>query len=158
MNGNRRPAPLGLMAPLLLLVGSLLTGCSAPRLEGIVVPGQMAVVAVVDKDDSRMEQVGIPGAHVRVTLTGNGQTLVDTTTNEQGRFSIATRGQQLARGMVRVVVTAEGYARLDKTTHLRSYNRSLYLTMLRAPGYQPPDLPPASETPPPAGQAQRAAP
>lgn len=140
-----RPALTGPFAFVLLGLGLLsgsLAGCTTPRLEGIVVPGQMSVVAVVDNDDSRLEQVGIPGAHVLVTLTGNGQTLVDTTTDGQGRFSVSTSGSQLARGSVRVVVTADGYARVDKTTHLRSYTRSLYITMLRGPG-SPSATPPA---------------
>lgn len=148
-----RPVLSGLLA-LLLLVAAPLAGCAAPRLEGLVVPGALAVVAVIDKDDSRLEQTGIPGARVLVTLTGNGQTLVDTTTDSQGRFSIPTRGQQMARGTVRVVVTAEGYARLDKTTHLRSFNRSLYMTMLRAPGWRPEETTtPATTTTPAATPA-----
>ena len=123
----------------LLLIGlflagvTALTACAKPRLEGLVIPGPIGVVAVIDSDDTRLDQVGIPGAHVRVSLTGNDRTLVDTTTDEEGRFSIPTTGDRMARGTVRVIVQAEGYARVDKTVPLRSFYRSLYITMVELP-------------------------
>lgn len=116
------------------LLTALLAGCHTPRLEGVVIPGPLGVVAVIDRDDTRLDQVGIPDAHVRVSLTGNGRTLVDTRTDEDGRFSVPTSGDQMARGTVRVSVEAEGYARVDKTVPLRSFYRSLYITMVQMPG------------------------
>lgn len=113
---------------------TLLAACSTPRLEGVVIPGPIGVVAVIDRDDTRLDQVGIPGAHVRVALTGNGRTLVDTHTDEDGRFSVPTSGDQMARGTVRVIVEADGYSRIDKTVPLRSFYRSLYITMVQGPG------------------------
>jgi|GEM_PF-6979082 len=118
----------------LALATMLLPACSTPRLEGVVIPGPISVVAVIDNDDTRLDQVGIPYAHVRVMLTGNGRTLVDTQTDEEGRFSVPTSGNQMARGTVRVIVEADGYSRVDKTVPLRSFYRSLYITMMKGPG------------------------
>ncbi|OAB60577.1 hypothetical protein AY599_14920 [Leptolyngbya valderiana BDU 20041] len=120
-----------LLLSLLALTAIVLPGCQTPRLEGVVIPGPLGVVAVIDRDDTRLDQVGIPDAHVRVSLTGNGRTLVDTTTDEEGRFSVPTSGDQMARGTVRVIVEADGYARIDKTVPLRSFYRSLYITMVQ---------------------------
>ncbi|MEO1279363.1 MAG: carboxypeptidase-like regulatory domain-containing protein [Planctomycetota bacterium] len=117
------PARVLLLAALALGV-LLLTGCAKPRLEGVVIPGPIGVVAVIDGDDTRLDQVGIPEARVRVSLTGNRRTLVDTMTDEEGRFSVPTSGQNMARGTVRVIVEADGYARVDKTVPLRSFYRS----------------------------------
>lgn len=130
MNIFTRMTLLGVLA----LAIMLLPACSTPRLEGVVIPGPIGVVAVIDRDDTRLDQVGIPFAHVRVSLTGNGRTLVDTETDEDGRFSIPTSGSQMARGTVRVIVEAEGYSRVDKTVPLRSFYRSLYITMIQGPG------------------------
>lgn len=124
----------------LLLIGLLLAGvtaltaCAKPRLEGLVIPGPIGVVAVIDGDDTRLDQVGIPEARVRISLTGNRRTLVDTVTDEDGRFSVPTTGARMARGTIRVIVEADGYARVDKTVPLRSFYRSLYITMVEAPG------------------------
>lgn len=116
------------------LAAVILPGCQTPRLEGVVIPGPLGVVAVIDRDDTRLDQVGIPDARVRVSLTGNGRMLVNTTTDEEGRFSVPTSGEQMARGTVRVIVEAEGYARIDKTVPLRSFGRSLYITMVQRSG------------------------
>ncbi len=129
----------------LALMAFLLPACSTPRLEGVVIPGPIGVVAVIDRDDTRLDQVGIPDAHVRVTLTGNGRSLVDTRTDEDGRFSVPTKGNQMARGTVRVIVEAEGYSRVDKTVPLRSFYRSLYITMIQGPG-QPRSVDPKPTT------------
>lgn len=123
------PARVPLLVALALGV-LLLTACAKPRLEGVVIPGPIGVVAVIDGDDTRLDQVGIPDARVRVSLTGNRRMLVDTMTDEEGRFSVPTSGANMARGTVRVVVEAEGYARVDKTVPLRSFYRSLYITMV----------------------------
>lgn len=145
-----------LLLSVVALATVVLPGCQTPRLEGVVIPGPLGVVAVIDGDDTRLDQVGIPDAHVRVSLTGNGRTLVDTTTDEDGRFSVPTSGNQMARGTVRVVVEVDGYARVDKTVPLRSFGRSLYITMVQVPGATrrdtaPPDTatggPADSETP-----------
>lgn len=130
MNILTRVTLLGVLA----LATTLLTACSTPRLEGVVIPGPIGVVAVIDRDDTRLDQVGIPFAHVRVSLTGNGRTLVDTETDEDGRFSVPTSGSQMARGTVRVIVEADGYSRVDKTVPLRTFGRSLYITMIQGPG------------------------
>ncbi|MEQ8317898.1 MAG: carboxypeptidase-like regulatory domain-containing protein [Phycisphaerales bacterium] len=118
----------------LAIAAVLLPGCQTPRLEGVVVPGRLGVVAVIDDDDARLDQVGIPDARVRVRLTGNGRMLVDTTTDEEGRFSVPTSGEQMARGTVRVIVEADGYARIDRQVPLRSFYRSLYITMVEHAG------------------------
>lgn len=118
----------------LVACATMLTACAKPRLEGLVIPGPIGVVAVIDRDDTRLDQVGIPDAHVRVSLTGNGRTLVDTRTDEEGRFSVPTSGSKMARGTVRVIVEANGFARVDKTVPLRSFYRSLYITMVEGPG------------------------
>ena len=127
------PARVTLMGAL-AACALILAACTKPRLEGVVIPGPIGVVAVIDGDDTRLDQVGIPDAHVRVSLTGNGRTLVNTKTDENGRFSVPTTGENMARGMVRVVVEADGYARVDKTVPLRSFQRSLYITMVEGPG------------------------
>ncbi|NRA56760.1 MAG: carboxypeptidase regulatory-like domain-containing protein [Phycisphaerales bacterium] len=127
------PARVLLLAALALGV-LFMTGCAKPRLEGVVIPGPIGVVAVIDGDDTRLDQVGIPEARVRVSLTGNRRTLVDTMTDEEGRFSVPTSGQNMARGTVRVIVEADGYARVDKTVPLRSFYRSLYITMVELHG------------------------
>ncbi len=124
-----KPARVFLLGCLFATV-LLLTACAKPRLEGVVMPGPIGVVAVIDGDDTRLDQVGIPEARVRVSLTGNTRVLVDTTTDEEGRFSVPSSGDQMARGTVRVVVEADGYARVDKTVPLRSFYRSLYITMV----------------------------
>lgn len=149
MNILTRVSLLGVLA----LAATLLTACTTPRLEGVVIPDRLSVVAVIDNDDARLAQVGIPGAHVRVRLTGNGRTLVDTHTDEEGRFSVPTSGSQMARGTVRVIVEAEGYSRVDKTVPLRSFYRSLYITMIQGPG-QPRTVDPKPESPA-AGDAER---
>ncbi len=118
----------------LALAIAILPGCQTPRLEGVVVPGPIGVVAVIDRDDTRLDQVGIPFAKVRVSLTGNGRMLIDTETDEEGRFSVPTSGDQMARGTVRVIVEADGYSRVDKTVPLRTFGRSLYITMIQGPG------------------------
>jgi hypothetical protein len=136
------------MLGVLALAFASLPGCSSPRLEGVVVPGPIGVVAVIDGDDTRLDQVGIPFAHVRVSLTGNGRTLIDTHTDEEGRFSVPTSGEQMARGTIRVVVEADGYARVDKTVPLRSFYRSLYIVMIQGPGQRrtvEPEAPAAGE-------------
>lgn len=148
------PARVLLLGALALAM-AILPACAKPRLEGVVIPGPLGVVAVIDNDDTRLDQAGVPGAHVRVSLTGNGRTLVDTTTDEDGRFSVPTSGSQMARGTVRVIVEADGYARIDKTVPLRSFYRSLYITMVEMPGATrrgaaapgAADEPAASETP-----------
>lgn len=129
-----------------------ITGCAKPRLSGVVVPGPIGVVAVIDGDDTRLDQVGIPGAHVRVSLTGNGRTLVDTHTDDEGRFSVPTTGSNMARGTVRVIVEAEGYARIDKTVPLRSFQRSLYITMVEGPGRRATEPAPSTAAGPDAEQ------
>lgn len=123
-----------LLLSVVALATVLLPGCQTPRLEGVVVPGHLGVVAVIDSDDARLDQVGIPDARVRVRLTGNGRMLVDTTTDEEGRFSVPTSGEQMARGTVRVIVEADGYARIDRQVPLRSFYRSLYITMVERAG------------------------
>jgi len=127
---NTRLMLLGVFAA----VAVCLSACAKPRLEGLVIPGPIGVVAVIDGDDTRLDQVGIPDARVRISLTGNRRTLVDTTTDENGRFSVPTSGANMARGTVRVIVEATGYARIDKTVPLRSFYRSLYITMIEVPG------------------------
>ena len=123
-----------LLLGLLLCCVILLPACAKPRLEGLVLPGPIGVVAVIDRDDARLDQVGVPDARVRVSLTSNRRTLVDVVTDDEGRFSVPTTGANMARGMVRVVVEADGYARVDKTVPLRSFYRSLYITMVEMPG------------------------
>ncbi|MEQ8843401.1 MAG: carboxypeptidase-like regulatory domain-containing protein [Phycisphaerales bacterium] len=123
-----------LLLGVLMACAFVLTACNKPRLEGVVIPGPIGVVAVIDRDDTRLDQVGIPEARVRVSLTGNGRTLVDTVTDEEGRFSVPTTGSNMARGTVRVIVEADGFARVDRTVPLRSFYRSLYITMVEMPG------------------------
>lgn len=134
MTNPARVLLLGVLMACALVLTGVLTGCAKPRLEGVVVPGPIGVVAVIEGDDTRLEQVGIPDAHVRVSLTGNGRTLVDTRTDDEGRFSVPTTGSNMARGTVRVIVEADGYARVDKTVPLRSFYRALYITMVEGPG------------------------
>lgn len=115
------------------LLGLVALGCSAPTLEGMVIPGRAMFVAAVERDDPRWEEVGIPNARVRVTLVSNGLELADTTTDSQGRFKVKTRGELMARGTVRVVATADGFTRVDDTTPLRSFDKVLIVAMRPAP-------------------------
>jgi len=121
---------LTLAASLAGLVG---VGCSAPTLEGMVIPGRATFVAAVGRDDPRWAEAGVPNAHVRVTLVSNGLELADTTTDSQGRFKVKTRGELMARGTVRVVATADGFARVDDTTPLRNFEKVLIVAMRPAP-------------------------
>lgn len=75
----------------LLAAMTLLSGCGTYMLKGRVVRGSNPEVAVVDRDDPRLEGTGVPGASVRLTLDPESlgrKILPEQHTRPDGTFSI----------------------------------------------------------------------
>lgn len=67
MRAEARTPPWGVWG-VAIVFAAVFTGCSSYRLQGVVVAGEQSGIEVVDKDDPRLENFGIPGAAVEVVL------------------------------------------------------------------------------------------
>ena len=71
-------------------VALVLAGCHSYEMHGKVIAGADSAVLVVDRDDPRLDQPGIPGVVVRVTIDpdrGRGQT-TSGISDMDGRFTV----------------------------------------------------------------------
>ncbi len=116
-----------LRAQLILLTALALAGCKPYEIVGIVVParGEPAGVRVVGQSDARLEQTGIPGANVQLTLdpdTLRPIRLGSVTADDQGRFRMP------------VDETGAGFLEYELGIYARARGFSPTLGQLRLPG------------------------
>ncbi|MEZ6242896.1 MAG: hypothetical protein R3B57_07605 [Phycisphaerales bacterium] len=96
----------GAAAGLLLVLG----GCTAARVQGTAVRGEIGKAILVTHTDPRLAEGGVGGVKVEVTTAVSGRggqtVLATTTTDENGAFSVPIRGQVPPRMTIRA--TKEG--------------------------------------------------
>lgn len=100
---------------LILAVLPLLTACSTPALNAKVIRGHVSFVAVVENDDPRLEQPGLPG--VTIQLHSNPESLGrkplgSTLTDDTGRaaLNVDLPAAGLARYEIELIARKQGYA------------------------------------------------
>lgn len=111
-----------------------LTGCQSYQLQGTVLPGNQSVVLVVAKDDPRLNQRGLDGATLQMTI--DPQSLSATMlpmdmTDPDGRFSIpvSQTGAGFLEYQLEVLCRAEGHAPAVRTLPLPAANKRLLIIM-----------------------------
>lgn len=138
--GRRRGRVLGLIACLALGLG--LAGCSSPTLQGKVVEGVTPGVVVVDADDPMLDQPGLAGAMVDVTLDPGRMTAAEQgggISDAQGRFSVplSSFGVGMLEYDVQVRARLRGYAPVARTLPLPNLGRKRFLIVLSPGGDAP---------------------
>ena len=107
---------LGLLLLAALLSALGLGGCAPVSVRGTVISGEISLIAVVDKNDPRLEQPGIPDAKVVVRQTGRAGAVVERSSNTDGVFSVPLEGTGALSSPMGMVVSADGYLRANEET------------------------------------------
>lgn len=119
-----------------------LAGCQSYRLEGVVVSGQNPGVYVMEKNDPRLDVMGIPEATITLTLDPNAMNPIQagrTFTGVSGRFSLPVEhGAGLLEYEAMIVARAATHQALRDVFPLPGGGKAL-LVVLRpgAGGYKP---------------------
>lgn len=129
---NRQMALAGLLS---LICVFFLTGCETYQLQGVVVSGKVQKIEVVDKDDERLNRMGIPDAAVSGILDPREmrpQLLQQAVTDEKGRFAIPidAQGAGFLEYDVNVVGQAAGFAATNKTIQVPGRDKRVLITLV----------------------------
>ena len=118
----------------LLLVALEAGGCSPYQIEGLVVPGRMSEVLVLDADDQRLDGQGLEGVSVELTLEPKSMSpkpLKTVVTDGEGRFVVPV--DKLGGGVleyeVAVHCSIEGFQTAYQTLQLPWRGKRLLITM-----------------------------
>lgn len=127
-----------------LILCAALTACSGYRIEGKVVAGLTSAVVVVDHNDPRLEQPGIEGATIDVTLDPESMApkrIGADVSDMQGNFGLPVNepGAGLLEYEMALSVQAKGHKDLWWTMQLPgSKKRLLIIIEAGSGGYRPP--------------------
>lgn len=119
-------ATLGLLAAL--------GGCTAARIEGTAIRGEIGRAILVTHSDPRLSEGGVGGVKVEITTAVSGRggeaVLASGTTDEQGAFSIPVRGKIPPRVTIRASKDGEYDVR---STVARPVSGERMLILMRPP-------------------------
>ena len=111
-------------------------GCAKYRLQGVVVIGDAGAVLVVDHDDPRLDQIGLSGAVLDLTMDPNSlrpTSFGPSMTDERGRFDITI--DQLGAGFLEyelgILCRLNGYRSLSQNLPMPSSRRWLLVMMTK---------------------------
>ena len=99
-----------------LLAAIFMQACAPVTIRGTVVPGEISLIAVVHKDDARLDMPGIPDAKVIVRQTGQAGAVVERKASDTGRFSVPLKGTGALSRPMMVEVFADGYLQAREET------------------------------------------
>lgn len=119
----------------LLLAAMMLVGCGGYRMQGLVVEGKTPAVLLVDKNDSRLQQEGLSGAVLEVTVDPRRMTpkpLAPVASDNQGRFEVPVSepGAGLLEYEVLVLCRMAGYQSVTQNMPLPSGDKRLLIVLV----------------------------
>jgi len=132
---------------ILVLIGlaTWMTGCSAYRMEGIVVEGPTPAMVLVSENDPRLQSHGMPNAAIELTLDPSSMSpkqLATDITDQSGRFSIPVEAMGAGSWQeynLGVLCRLKGYVDMWQTMKLPPRNRKLLIIMSPGQGgHRPP--------------------
>ena len=92
---------------------TLLAGCAPLTMRGKVIQGAVAYVALVDETDARLDGPGVAGVRVwarSATSLGEESRLGQTTSDENGRFTLPIKNSNALNEQITVSARADGFA------------------------------------------------
>ena len=121
-------------AALIVLAALLSAGCASYRLQGKVIEGGTPAVLVVEKDDPRLNEPGIAGTVLEVTIDPNRLSASDAgadVSDLQGEFAIPIGefGAGLLEYDARVIARLRGYQTTNRTIRLPGSNKRLLVIL-----------------------------
>lgn len=127
----------------LLAMISLMAGCGTYQLQGKTVPGPVSAVYLVDRDDPRLDQPGLPGATVSLTLDPDrlsAKHVGEYKTDPDGRFAIEVK--ELGAGVleydVRLDAHLAGHGAAVENFRLPSRNKRVLVMLGEGEGSEAP--------------------
>ena len=120
---------------LLLATAAWSGGCSPYQIEGLVVPGAVGEVLLLDDNDQRLRMAGIAGAAVDLTIDPSSmrpKLIGKFATDEDGRFTIPVDalGAGLLEYEVAVTCSAQGHQTVYQTMQMPARRKRLLVVMV----------------------------
>ena len=126
---------MGLLA--VTLLGALVGGCAPVTIRGVVLPGEITTIAVVNQDDPRLKTPGIAEVDVTIYQTGTQGDVRSRTSNDLGRFGVPLRGTGALSKPLTIEARGEGYSPVRKSMPTPTTNERLLIYMQPLGSSQP---------------------